>query len=177
MRLFFAILVSGLALGAAEPQTETQKTAARKPAAKPVRVAQPLTIPEGAVAGADGDYHFTDAQGKKWLYRKTPFGVAKREDTGAPALISPALISPATISPATISPATISRSGAPAAAAGSAGLKAREDGDVVHFEKAGPFGPWKWDKKKTELDEAEKAALQQAQSQSQSDSKVATKQD
>ncbi len=167
MRLFFAILVSGLALGAAEPQTETQKTAARKPAAKPVRVAQPLTIPEGAVAGADGDYHFTDAQGKKWLYRKTPFGVAKREDTGAPALISPT----------TISPATISRSGAPAAAAGSAGLKAREDGDVVHFEKAGPFGPWKWDKKKTELDEAEKAALQQAQSQSQSDSKVATKQD
>ena len=148
MKLLFVIFVSALALSATDPQT--QKPAPKK-AAKTVQVAKPLTIPEGAVLGPDGDYRFTDAQGRKWLYRHTPFGVSKREDTGAPA---------------------VSASG-PATAASPAGLKATEDGDVVHFEKPGPFGPWKWDKKKAELDEAEKAALQHAQA----DSKTASKQD
>jgi hypothetical protein len=138
MKLLFAIFVSALALCATDPQTQ-------KPTPKKVQAAQSLTIPKGAVQDADGDYHFTDAQGKKWLYRQTPFGVSRREDTGAAAVAKPAATTTA------------------------AGMKATEDGDIVHFEKQGPFGVWKWDKKKSELDDTEKTALQQAQA----DSKVA----
>ena len=143
MKLLFAIFVSALALSAADSQTDT--TAPKKAATNKVQVAQPLTIPEGAVPGSDGDYHFTDAEGKKWLYRKTPFGISRREDAPAVNTSMPA--------------------------AGSVGMKATEDGDMVHFEKQGPFGIWKWEKKKSELDDAEKAALQQAQAGSKATSK------
>jgi hypothetical protein len=99
---------------------------------------QPLPIPAEAVLGADGDYHYTDTQGKKWLYRKTPFGVTRMEDT--PQFTSTR-----------------------AADASGAGIKAMEDGDIVRFERQGPFGLWKWEKKKSELNEGEKAALTRSQ--------------
>ena len=47
-----------------------------------------------------------------------------------------------------------------------AGIKATEDGDKVRFERQGPFGVWKWEKKKSELDETEKAALQKSRAES-----------
>ena len=65
------------------------------------------------------------------------------------------------------------RAATKAAAANGAFIKATEDGDTVHFERKGPFGLWKWDKKKSELDETEKAALQN----SQAGDKTASKQD
>ena len=154
MKLLFAIFVSSYALSqalcAAGPQTQP-------PAPRKAKAAQPLTIPEGAVLDPTGDYRFTDAKGRKWLYRKTPFGVSRREDTAA-------------ATPAANPSATPM---AKPAKAGAAGMKATEDGDTVHFEKPGPFGVWKWDKKKSELDDAEKAALLQAQT----DAKVVSKQD
>jgi hypothetical protein len=52
-------------------------------------------------------------------------------------------------------------------------IKATEDGDIVRFERQGPFGLWKWEKKKSELDEGEKAAL----ANSQANNKTASKQD
>jgi hypothetical protein len=109
---------------------------------------KPLPIPAEAVLGADGDYHYTDPQGKKWIYRKTPFGVTRIEDT-------PQLT-------ATRGPDV-----------SGAGIKATEDGDIVRFERQGPFGLWKWEKKKSELDEGEKAAL----ANSQANNKTASKQD
>ena len=39
--------------------------------------------------------------------------------------------------------------------------KATEDGDTVRFERPGPFGVYKWQKKKSDLDETEKAALRE----------------
>jgi hypothetical protein len=152
MKLLFVIFVSALALFATDPQTK--KATPKKAKADQTLAAQTLTIPAGAVAGADGDYQFTDADGKKWLYHQTPFGVSRREDTGAAGAASAA---------SATKPVPVS----------SAGIKATEDGDTVHFEKLGPFGPWKWDKKKSELDAAEKAALQQAQTSS----KVISKKD
>jgi hypothetical protein len=106
----------------------------------------PTPIPAAAVLAADGDYHYTDPQGKKWIYRKTPFGVTRMEDTPE-------------------------RSTAKAAAANGAGIKATEDGDIVRFERLGPFGLWKWEKKKSELDETEKAALENSQANNQTVSK------
>jgi len=146
--VFFVVFVSALALSAAEPQAK--KDTAKEPASatsKATDATKPSGIPADAVKDADGDYHSTDAQGKKWIYRKTPFGVSRMEDTGE-------------------------RQTAKAAPNG-AGIKATEDGDKVRFERQGPFGVWKWEKKKSELDENEKAALQN----SQANSKTASQQD
>jgi hypothetical protein len=163
MRLLFAVFVSALALSAQDPQANppVKKPAAKaalKAAAKPAPKApvapkvtdgsKPMPIPATAVLAADGDYHYTDPRGKKWIYRKTPFGVARMEDT--PQLASPK-----------------------ASAAGIAGIKATEDGDIVRFERQGPFGLWKWERKKSELDEGEKAAL----ANSRANDKTASQQD
>jgi len=91
-----------------------------------------IVIPEGAVEGADGNFHYTDKQGKKWLYRKTPFGVAKSEDKPAPASAQQQPQED------TLTIAT-------------------DAGESVHFEKPSPFGTVKWDKKKTELDANEQS--------------------
>ncbi|MCU1236421.1 MAG: hypothetical protein JWP63_4388 [Candidatus Solibacter sp.] len=132
MRMFFAILISAAAVMASDPQDN-------KPAAQPKAVdgSRPMTIPAGATRGADGDMHFTDPQGKKWIYRVVPFGIVRLEEkTGEQ---TKAL-----------------------EADKAAGIKATEDGDRVRFERQGPFGVWKWEKKKSELDETEKAALANA---------------
>jgi hypothetical protein len=150
MKLLFVVFVSALALSAQDPQAQpavkkSAPKAAPKAAAKPAPAApkvtdasKPMPIPAEAVLGADGDYHYADPQGKKWIYRKTPFGVTRMQDT--PQLAS-----------------------AKAAAATGAGIKATEDGDTVRFERQGPFGLWKWEKNKSELDETEKAALANSQ--------------
>jgi len=155
MKLLFAIFVSAVALSAQDPQANppakkpATKTAPKAPAKAPPKVtdgSKPMPIPAAAVLAADGDYHYTDPQGKKWIYRKTPFGVTRMEDTPE-------------------------RSTAKAAAANGAGIKATEDGDIVRFERLGPFGLWKWEKKKSELDETEKAALENSQANNQTVSK------
>src|SRR6266704_6579770 len=52
-----------------------------------------LTLPADAKMVEPGTYTFTDAQGKKWIYRKTPFGLARFEDK--PAETPAALAGPA----------------------------------------------------------------------------------
>lgn len=151
MKLLFVVFASALALSAQDPQAPKQEAprapkAAAKAAPKATDASKPAAIPAEAVQGADGDYHFTDAQGKKWIYRKTPFGVVHLEDTPE-------------------------RDAAKAAAANGAGILATEDGDMVRFERKGPFGVWKWEKKKSELDETEKAALQNSRANNQTVSK------
>jgi hypothetical protein len=145
MKMFFVFFVSLLAVSAAAPQSgkkpvpQASKTAAKaepKADSKPAPSAKPAgSLPEGAVQGPNGEYRYTDPQGKKWLYRKTPFGVTRRED----------------IADAAIAPGA------------GASIKATEEGDKVRFERQTPFGIQKWEKKKSELDESEKAALQSAQ--------------
>jgi hypothetical protein len=51
------------------------------------------------------------------------------------------------------------------------GVKVTEDGDSVKFERPGPFGIYKWEKKKTDLDAGEKAAWEREKA------KTAPKQD
>ena len=153
MKLFLVVCVSALALSAAAPQAQKKSATAApktadKTAPKVVDASKPLAIPPDAVLSEDGDYHYTDPQGKKWIYRKTPFGVTRLDDSPE-------------------------RDAAKAAAASGAGIKATEDGDIVRFERLGPFGVWKWEKKKSELDETEKAALRNAQA----GNKTASKQD
>ena len=95
----------------------------------------PEGVPEGATQSDAQTYRHTDSKGKAWIYRRTPFGWAKLEDK----------------------PDTRESKEKPVE------IKAVEDGDVVRFEKPGPFGVYKWQRKKSELSAEEKAALERAQ--------------
>lgn len=90
------------------------------------------TIPKDATLSADGFYHFTDKQGKKWLYQSTPFGVVKSEEKAA-AAPAPPMPDP---------------------------TRATESGDTVRFERSSPFGVTHWEKKKTDLTEDEKKIVE-----------------
>ena len=134
MKLIFLIFVSALILSASDPQAAKKTT---EPA--PAKAVKPLEIPKDAVETEPGSFKYTDSDGKKWIYRKTPFGVSRTEDKPADSAGASAA--------------------APSGKTTDAGIKAVEDGDIVHFERPGPFGPYKWQKKKSELDDNERAAL------------------
>ena len=120
MKTFLMLLVSMMALRAAEPAGGTA----------------PLAIPAGAVAVESNLYRHTDAQGKTWIYRRTPFGITRAE----------------ALSVAAVRPEAWDNT------------RAWDDGDAVRFERPGPFGVYRWRTRKSELDAAEQAfwARQQA---------------
>ncbi len=101
--------------------------AADKPAMKP------LEIPSAAKEIQPYTYRYTDGAGKSWIYRKTPFGVARYEDQPEVA-------------------------GTAASTRSYANVKASDAGDSVRFENTTPWGVSKWERKKTELNEMERAA-------------------
>jgi hypothetical protein len=142
MRLILAVIVAMMPLAAAD-KTPSQPAAKAQPAAP-----RTMEIPTGAVQAEDGWWRHTDDAGRKWLYRKTPFGVVRREDDGKSSTAATAA----------------SGSTAPAAAAGRGAVtvKATEAGDVVHFEKPGPFGVYRWDRRKSELSPDERGWLEAA---------------
>jgi hypothetical protein len=107
--------------------------AADGPKKNPPALAANLQLPATAVKTGDGSYRYTDPQGKKWIYRKTPFGIARLEDKPVDAAVSAA---------------EAKRFDA---------VTATEDGDTIRFERPGPFGNYKWQRNKTELDEMEQA--------------------
>jgi hypothetical protein len=126
-----AILALILAAFAAQAADKKKTTAPAKPAAP---VAKPLVIPKDATPNPDGTYSYTDKDGKKWVFSKTPFGISRVQDV------------------------TAVGSGAPTAPVGQY-VKAIDNGDTVKFERQSPFGTSKWEKKKSELNDEERAAL------------------
>jgi hypothetical protein len=103
-----------------------------KKADKPAPAPKTVTIPKDAVRNANGSYTYTDKEGKKWLYRPSPFGVIKtpvQDDVDSP-------------------------KAAPHAAASA--TRATDKGDTVQFERPSPFGTIKWEKKKSELTDEER---------------------
>ena len=113
------------------------KVAPKKAKPAPNKV-QEITIPPGAVEVEPYTYRYTDAQGKKWIYRKTPFGISRAEEKAA-----------------TDPKAEDSKKEENARLIDS--TTAVEDGDAIRFERSGPFGVAKWERKKTELNEVEHA--------------------
>jgi hypothetical protein len=134
MKLKICLTMALTVLVALADQPAAKKDRAKKAPVPPAE----LTIPAGAKMVEPGTYTFTDEQGKKWIYRKTPFGVARLEDKPADTTTAPAI------------------------PAGSE-ITAKEDGDTVRFERPGPFGVYKWQKKKSELTDDEKAAWERTQ--------------
>ena len=74
MKLLIAFSLSAFLLAAAEGQSKPSPAA---------RIVKPIEIPKNAVESEPGTYRHTDAAGKKWIYRKTPFGVSRMEDRPA----------------------------------------------------------------------------------------------
>ena len=44
----------------------------------------PAGVPKGAIRKADGNYAWTDASGKKWIFAVTPFGLSRTPAASAP---------------------------------------------------------------------------------------------
>src|SRR4051812_23280910 len=109
MKIFALLFTSLLTTAFAQAAKEAPKRVPAKEAPK-------VAIPSGAVKSEDGAYHYTDPKGKKWIYRKTPFGIARVEDK-----------------PVEPPPAETFEN-----------VKATSDGDTVRFERPGPFGTYKW---------------------------------
>lgn len=92
--------------------------------------------PKGAVLVEPGLWRHKDDKGKVWMYRRTPFGLAKfAPDAGD-------------MTKADKAEAEF--------------LKAEDGGDVVKFERKTPFGVSKWTRKKTQLQGAELEAWKKA---------------
>ena len=125
----------------------TEMPAADKPAAKPIKVkvapaaasarATEITIPAGAVEVEPYIYRYSDASGKNWIYRKTPFGVMRLEDKP---------VSANAAGKQQDERARLIES-----------ITAIEQGDSIRFERAWPFGRTQWQRKKTELNDVERA--------------------
>jgi len=130
MRLYLVLAIAATALWAADEPKPSPKPAAK--AAK----AGPLKVPAGAVEIEPGLWKYTDAQGVKWHYRTTPFGIARlRADAAGERKAAPP----------------------PGQEAVEIRAVAAED-DTIRFERPGPFGVYRWTKKLSELNENEKAA-------------------
>jgi hypothetical protein len=136
LKTLAVVMMSAATLMAADQVVARKKKPA--PPAKTVPAPPPLTIPEGAVETAPYTYSFTDPSGKKWIYKKTPFGVSRVEDKP----VSAEAAKKAEDEKRRMIEATT----------------AVEDGDSIRFERPTPFGTQRWVRKKTELDAIERAA-------------------
>lgn len=114
------------------------QTADQKKSDKPATPLKTITIPKDAVKNPNGTYSYTDKNGKKWTYVNSPFGVMKLAANDSDGE---------------------STQGLPP------GTKVIDKGDTVRFERPSPFGTMNWEKKKSELTDAERKALE-AQKQS-----------
>ena len=125
--LIAAVILFAAAIGAQAYDDTKDKSDKKKADSAP----QALTIPKDAVPNPDGlSYLWTDKQGKRWVYAKTPFGI-----TRFPA------------------------SDAAASAPDLSMTKAIDKGDSVRFERPTPFGPMSWEKKKSDLTDDERHLL------------------
>ena len=126
MKRTIAVLL--LAAGAMSAPAQTNKKKTDQTRTTP----QAVTIPKDAVPNSDGvSYTWTDKDGKKWIFVKTPFGIMKS----------------AAADPAPASEQTVANDGL---------TKAIDKGDTVRFERQGPFGTISWEKKKTDLTDDER---------------------
>ncbi len=112
---------------------EQKKTPVKAGSAKAATKAE-TEIPPGAKEIEPNIYRHTDARGKTWRYRRTPFGIMKAEEKPEPQT----------------------------AVEQDAGFTVEEDGEIIRFSKTTPFGLTRWSKKKTELTETEREAWERS---------------
>ncbi len=121
------------------PAAQSRPVRARQVSPKSAATSPDTTsaIPKGAIEVEPDLYRYTDAHGKTWLARRTPFGYSRWEDKPEPA------------QPVQVDTAPP--------------VKATDLGDSVRFERQTPFGKNIWVRKKTDLTDEEKGWLSAAQ--------------
>lgn len=112
-----------------------------KETAKPPKKQGRITLPAGAEKLDSLTHRHRSSDGKIWIYRQTPFGLVRYEETEG-----------------------VGRAAAPGKAEVGAEpeLKAFDAGEQVRFEKKGPFGKYTWLRKKAELTDEERQAWERA---------------
>lgn len=130
------IVLFGLAATLAFAQAAPQKTPPKQTPGAKGKDALEQTLPAGAKEFAPGVWRHTDAQGKIWIYRRTPFGFIRSGEQ---------------------------ESAQPKTAEAPAEMRAFDDGDRIRFERPTPFGLVRWTRKKTELNDMERAAWEREQ--------------
>lgn len=124
IRFFVAMTVMSALLAAGEADS-------KKPKAQKAEAVS--TLPAGAETVNESTWRYTDAQGKVWIYSKTPFGYSKKEEGTAAVAVKEK----------------------PKATYKVLQVK----GEAVTFESGSVFGKSRWTKNRAELDETEKASL------------------
>ena len=134
MKVITLLITTGLVFVAAGQSTSTdgKKTETQKV----TKVPEPPTIPKDATALPDGSFRYVDKDGKKWIYRNTPFGVSKAEERTVVPVVQRIEDDP---------------------------TKSQDQGDSVRFTRPTPFGDKIWSRKKTELDTYEKSIWERDQ--------------
>jgi hypothetical protein len=135
------LLAAMITLPLAAQTAKNGKAAATKAtAAKTVAktVVDPKAPPKGAVEVRPGIWRYADANKKVWTYQHSPFGWMRNE--GEP-------------------PADEARE----AISVPSDITVEDKGDSLVFARPTPFGASRWTKKKTELDDLERAVWQRAQ--------------
>ncbi len=134
--------------GAAQ-KTEAKTT--RAAAAKPKPAARPRGVPAGAKQVEPGIWEVQDPGGKGKRYRETPWGVMPIAQDGEGAAAH------------ALSGRSAKDDGAfGLRSAADSGIRVSEAGDLLRFEKDTPFGPRRWTKKKTELNDVERQVWEKA---------------
>ena len=123
------------------------------------------SVPKGATEIEPGVYKHTDAAGKTFIFRKTPFGVVKSAEQ--PATNEKQSTPPETPRPVAKSATdtTSSPFGGVNKPAKSQEVKVVDRGEMLEFERPSPFGSYKWKAKKTELTAEERDAWAKARGQ------------
>jgi glucose/arabinose dehydrogenase len=134
LRVLAVLTILGATAAAQDQPATTNRRKIETP--KPTK-AQAITIPKDAVQIDPNTYRYTDPSGKKWIYSKTPFGTSRVEDKGVSA--------------------EDAKKAQEETAHQIESTKAVEDGDSIRFERASPFGITRWQRKKGELNEVERA--------------------
>ncbi len=129
MKILTCMFVVAASLAAQDAAKTTTQPAAKdtKKTTKPPAV---NAIPKDAVETSPGFYRWTDKDGKVWTYRRTPFGVTRWPEQQGMYDKQNSQDSDTT---------------------------AVAEGDSIRFERSTPFGKRIWVRKKTELNETERA--------------------
>ena len=125
------------AAAAAQDRSGVDRSGAVQSGKPPASAHDAAALPKGAVEIEPNLYRYTDAQGKTWLARRTPFGFSKWEDKPTPPQ--------------------------PAVADTAPPIKATDLGETVRFQRQTPFGMSTWIRKKSELTDDEKDWLRAPQ--------------
>lgn len=129
-----AVAATALAAQEAAPASKERPKKAAAQQARPSPAADKrLALPKGAVETAPFTWRWTDQEGKRWVYRQTPFGLVRFEEQDAD-------------------------KAAEAAPEGRPPLEAYEEGERVRFERLTPFGKQRWYRMKSELEGEEREA-------------------